>query len=274
MRVFPVAGPQQIVPRRRTSSTELHWISRAVGSAPEKSERHDWAVIDRDLGDRDWTTIDPLPLRKSKGLRFRFTPSLYFWQPTETHVWCESQEERWEVLWLEYSGQVERLWAQPVAITFGHGSRLSGYSHFPDLLALFADGSYGLLDVRPAERVDDAARIQFGETAAACGVLGWRYRVLTGHDKRATGNLDSLSASRHDRCRPGHETETLILNAARAGRSRGDLCLIASPDCPPHACAWVDNLAWRRLLHVDLGGVFSSETVYTTTEAALTGAVA
>lgn len=143
MRVFPVAGPQQIVPRRRTSSTELHWISRTDDNAHQMSERHDWAVIDRDLGDRDWTTIDPLPLRKSKGVRFRFTPGLYFWQPTGTHVWCESQEERWEVLWLEYSGQVERLWAQPVAITFGHGSRLSGHSHFPDLLALFADGSWG-----------------------------------------------------------------------------------------------------------------------------------
>lgn len=274
MRVLPVAGPQQVVPRRQTSSTELHWISRQDDSTHQKSGHHGWAVVGRDLGDRDWEAIDPQPLRRSKGVRFRFTPSLYFWQPTGTHVWCESQEERWEVLWLEFSGQVEKLWAQPVAITFGHGSRLSGYSHFPDLMALFTDGSYGLLDVRPADLIDDAARVQFGETAAVCDALGWRYRVLTGHDKRATGNLDSLSASRHDRCRPGHQTETLILSAARGGRSRGDLCQIASPDCPPLACAWVDNLAWRRLLHVDLGGVFSSETVYTTTEAASTGAAA
>ncbi|SIR92266.1 hypothetical protein [Microbacterium sp. RURRCA19A] len=39
-------------------------------------------------------------------------------------MWYESQEERWEVLWLEFSGQVEKLWAQPVATTFGHGSGL------------------------------------------------------------------------------------------------------------------------------------------------------
>ncbi len=269
MRVFPVAGPQQIVPRRRTSSTELHWISRAGDSVSGELGPHDWAVVGRELGDRDWATTDPLPVRKSKGVRNLFTPSLYFWQPTGTHVWCESQEERWEVLWLEFSGQVERLWAQPVAITFGHGSRLSGSWHVPDLLALFTDGSYGLLDVRYAVGVDDHARVQFAETAAVCDALGWRYRVLTGHGKRATGNLDSLSASRHDRCRPSHELEALILNAARGGRRRGDLCRIASPDCPPLACAWVDNLAWRRLLHVDLAGVFSSETVYTTTEAAM-----
>ena len=152
MRVLPVAGPQQVVPRRQTSSTELHWNSPQDDSTHQKSGHHGWAVVGRDLGDRDWEAIDPQPLRRSKGVRFRFTPSLYFWKPTGTHVWCESQEERWEVLWLEFSGQVEKLWAQPVAITFGHGSRLSGYSHFPDLMALFTDGSYGLLDVRPAER--------------------------------------------------------------------------------------------------------------------------
>jgi hypothetical protein len=41
------------------------------------------------------------------------------------------------VLWLDYGGQVERLWAQPMAIAFGHESRLSGHWHVPDLLAQF-----------------------------------------------------------------------------------------------------------------------------------------
>lgn len=50
------------------------------------------------------------------------------------------------------------------------------------------------------------------------------------------------------------------------GRTRGELCRIVSPDCPPPACAWVDNLAWRRLLDVGLAAVFSSETVYTTAD--------
>ncbi len=168
----PVAGPQQIVPRLRTSSTELHWIPHPGDSTHQKSGHHGWAVVGRDIGDRDWAAIDPRPLRKSKGVRFRFTPSLYFWQTIGTHVWCKSQEEH------------------------------------------------------------------------------------------------------HDRCRPGHKTGRLILSAARGGRSCGDLCQIASPDCPPLACAWVDNLAWRRLIHVDLGGVFSNERVYTTTEAASAGAAA
>lgn len=269
----PVEEAKPLNARRRTSATELHWIPRADGGR-KAAGLHDWAVVDRELGDRDWASIDPMRVRKSKGVRHQFTPAMYYWQRTRSHVWCESQQERWEVLWLDYGGQVERLWAQPLAIAFGHGSRLSGDSHVPDLLAQFTDGSLGLLDVRPAKRIDDHARVQFGETAAICGALGWRYKVLTGHDNRATANLDCLSASRHERCLPTRETELMILEMAVGGRPRGELCRIVSPDCPPLACAWVDNMAWRRLLNVDLAAVFSSETVYTTAESACEGRAA
>lgn len=269
----PVDGAKDLTPRRRTSSSELHWIPRtnARGAA---AGQHEWAAVGRDLGEGDWAAIDPLRIRKSKGVRHRFTPAMYFWQRTRSHVWCESQQERWEVLWLDYGGQVDRLWAQPLAIAFGHGSQLSGFSHVPDFLAQFTDGSLGLFDVRPAERVDDDARVQFKETEKICEALGWRYRVLTGYDHLATANLDCLSASRHDRCLPAPTMEALILETAQGGRPRGELCRIVSPECPPLACAWIDNMAWRRLLHVDLAVVFGSETVYTTSDSALEGRAA
>lgn len=269
----PVDGARPIIPRRRTSFTELHWLSRTDDGSPAAG-LHEWEIVDRDLGGRDWAAIDPMRVRKSKGVRHLFTPAMYFWQRTRSHVWCESQQERWEVLWLDYGGQVERLWAQPLAITFGRGSQLSGFSHVPDLLAQFTDGTLGLFDVRPAKRVNDDALIQFKETAEVCEVLGWRYRVLTGHDDLATANLDCLSASRHDRCMPTRSMESLILETARSGRPRGELCRIVSPECPPLACAWVDNMAWRRLLHLDLAAVFSSQTVYTTSDSAHEGRAA
>lgn len=56
--------------------------------------------------------------------------------------------------------------------------------HVPDLLTQFTDGSFGLLDVRPAELVDDRARLQFVETSKVCSMLGWRYRVLIRRDRR------------------------------------------------------------------------------------------
>lgn len=261
----PVDSAKPLNARRRTSATELHWLPRVEGR--KATGPHEWAVVDRELGDRDWAAIDPMRVRKSKGVRHRFTPAMYFWQRTRSHIWCESQEERWEVLWLDFSGQVERLWSQPLALTFGHGTRLSGDSHVPDLLAEFTDGSFGLFDVRPTPRFNDRARVQFEETATVCDALGWHYTVLTGHDHRATANLDCLSASRHDRCRPAPATEARILELAAGGRTRGELCRVVAPDCPPLACAWVDNMAWRRLLQLDLAAVFSSETVYTAADA-------
>jgi len=121
----PVDEAKPINPRRRTSSTELHWIPR-TDNGRTTAGLHEWAVVDRELGDRDWASIDPMRVRKSKGVRHQFTPAMYYWQRTRSHVWCESQQERWEVLWLDYGGQVELLWAQPLAIAFGHGSRFVG----------------------------------------------------------------------------------------------------------------------------------------------------
>lgn len=263
----PVDAAKKLAARRRSLHTEAHWVPRSDEYTSSGSRvRQEFAPVTRELGERDWASIDPMRVRTSKGARHHFTSAMYFWQRTRSHVWCESQEERWEVLWLDYGGQVERLWPQPMAIVFGHGARLAGYWHVPDLLAQFIDGSYGLFDVRPAERVDDAARLQFDETAKVCATLGWHYRVLTGHDTLATRNLDTVSASRHERCAATPDLEALILNAARDGRTRRELCEIASPECPPVAAAWVDNLAWRRLLHLDLATVFSSDTVFTTSE--------
>ena len=258
----PVVEAWRISPRRRTTRTELHWV-REARKGDVRTHGHEWAVADRSLADQEWAEIDPARVRSSSGVRHRFTPAMYYWQRTRSHVWCESQEERRELLWLDYGGQVERLWAQPFAISWGRNSRLAGLSHFPDFLGQFIDGTYGLFDVRPEARIDERARLQFAETAKMCELTGLRYQVLSGHDGRATGNLECLSASRHDRCRPTPEIEAAILGAAAAGQPRRRLCEIASPDCPPLACAWVDNMAWRRLLVVDLGEAFSSDTVYT-----------
>jgi hypothetical protein len=268
----PVVEAWRIAPRPRTTRTELHWVP-GVSQQSGRKPGHEWAVASRSLGDRDWTEIDPARVRSSSGVRHRFTPAMYYWHRTRSHVWCESQEERWEVLWLDYGGQVKRLWSQPFAISFGRSSRLAGRPHFPDFLGQFTDGSFGLFDVRPAARIDELAQLQFSETALVCASLGWRYQVLSGHDRRATGNLDCLSASRHDRCRPSAEMEAAILEAAAGGQTRRVICALVSPDCPPLACAWVDNMAWRRLLDVDLGEVFSSDTVYTTSALALTDLV-
>jgi hypothetical protein len=143
----------------------------------------------------------------------------------------------------------------------------------PDFLLQMSDGSYAVRDVRPEELIDEYAQLQFDETARVSATLGWQYQVLSGHSLHATRVIEWLSASRHDRCRPPAAVKDRILEAATLGKTRRELCELASPDCPPLACAWIDNLAWRRLLELDLSAVFNSNTLLTTAHRERTDAI-
>lgn len=110
-------------------------------------------------------------------------------------MWGESQAERWEVLWVDYGGQVTRLWAQPMAVAFGQGSRLSRHWRTPTCwlssrMVATPCSMFGL----PA-RIDDAATLQFDETAKVCAALSWALPLLAGHYPLAMRNLDCISAS-------------------------------------------------------------------------------
>lgn len=78
----PAKEAQLLVPRRRTTRNELHW---RAGSGLRKVApgTHEWAVADKILGARDWAAIDPARLRRSAGVRHRFTPALHFWEPDQ-----------------------------------------------------------------------------------------------------------------------------------------------------------------------------------------------
>lgn len=242
----------------------MQWVPHDDGFELRTAiSREEFAVADAELGEMDWASIDPQPVRKSGGVRHGFTPAAYYWQRSGEHIWCESQQERWELLWLDYSAQLDLVWSQPMIINFGFDSKLAGDSHVPDFFALTTDGDYSLWDVRPLAQVTEHARLQFDETARVCRRMGWHYEVLSGHHPRASRNLNCIAASRHDRCRPTTAIEQLLIEAARHGETRSALCAIASPDYPPLAAAWVDNLAWRRLLTVDLTSPVRNDTIYT-----------
>ncbi|MFJ4998476.1 TnsA-like heteromeric transposase endonuclease subunit [Microbacterium sp. NPDC088619] len=260
----PAEIARLIASRRFSKDSELHWVPRDHGSATGYADSTSFAPVDRSLGRLDWSVIDPMKVRVSKGASHFFTGSEYFWSRTRSHVWCESQFERDELMWLDFGGQVERVWSQPFGLVFGVRSPMAGHWHVPDFLLQMSDGSYAVRDVKPKERIDEHAQLQFDETARVSTTLGWHYLVLSGHSLHATRVVEWLSASRHDRCRPSADIEDRLLDAATHGKTRRELCELASPDCPPLACAWVDNLAWRRLLALDLSSVFNSNAVLTT----------
>ncbi len=251
---------QHVTPKRRGLSTELHWVS---STDPAKAENV--APVTPKLGKQPWDTFQLHPLRISAGTsRGENSPAFYFWQPTGRHVWCESQTERDELMWLDYQNQVTQVWSQPLLIAFDD-TYTAGRWHVPDFFAVDASGQFWLFDVKPEEDITPKAAAQFGATAEVCATLGWQYEVLTGHDPRATQNLSWLKSCRHERCRPPADALDRILTHARAGATRGELCRVAAPDCPARATVWVDYLTWHRLLDMSLMDVFSNDTELFTT---------
>lgn len=253
----PVKAGARVTTRCYSPNVELHWSSSATGS-------EEWAAISPAVGARDWRRIDPLPARLSKGVKGASIPALYHWQRTADAewVWCESQAEKAEVMWLDFEGVFTKLWPQPFAICFPAEVK-GAVSHTPDFLGATDDGCLTLFDVRPVDRIDERARRQFDLTSEVCRTLGWPYQVLSGRDEIATGNLEWLKACRHMRCSPPTDALERILTAARDGATRAELLTVAAPELPERANQWVDHLAWHRLLLFDLHRRLGNNTVFT-----------
>lgn len=253
----PVTAGARVTTRCYSPNIELHWSPSATGS-------EEWGVVSTALGARDWRGIDPLPARLSKGVKGASIPALYHWQRTiaPEWVWCESQAEKAEVMWLDFEGVFTKLWPQPFVICFP--PEVSGaVSHTPDFLGAAEDGRLALFDVRPADRIDERARRQFSLTAEVCETLGWPYEVLSGRETTATMNLEWLKASRHMRCAPPADALERILIAARDGATRAELLAIAAPQRPERANQWVDHLAWHRMIVFDLHARLENNTIFT-----------
>lgn len=261
--VQPVDIHQQVTVRPYSAYTELHWVSQARANARGGRKcREEWAVVSTTLGGRDWVAVNPAPVRVSRGTpRGGATPALYLWPRTGAHVWCESQTEKQEVMWMDFTGEVERLWPQPFAVVFGEGSACRQAWHVPDFLGVRPDGQLVLYDVRPAHLIDERAHSQFEATALVAGALGWSYHVLTGRNRMATRVLSVLKASRHERCAPPPEVADQVAAHAREGATVRALSLVANPLRPAVGATWVAHLVWHGALRLDPESGYDGATV-------------
>lgn len=266
MKTFATASLHQMVtPRGFTNAAEIHYVPSAAHS--KGRSKQDWegaSNVSAQTGAMNWAAIDPVPVRRTAGSPKGNIPALYHWQRTEEpeFVWCESQAEKNELLWLDWQGALTKVWSQPLALIHAHGTEGARY-HVPDFMGMTYEGRIRLYDVRPAARIDPRTQRQFDLTAAACDELGWTYTVLDGAGRsvRASLNLQWLKAARHPRCAPPGDVEYLILLAAGSGETRAALCAAASPHDPARAAVWIDHLTWHRKLDIDINDPLSSNTV-------------
>lgn len=260
----PFSIPELVSPASQSGRIELHLIPRPPegGGGPL---RRLTGIVGPDLGAIDWQKIDPLPVRASKGVPRASIPAQYAWQRHgPEHVWCESQYEKNQVMWLDWQGEVQRLWPQPFAIVWP-ASTVGLRWHVPDFLGLSYDGRAKVFDARPAERMNDRVKLQFAMTAEVCAELGWPYQVLdgAGQSPQATENLKWLKAARHARCAPPSDVRERILARAQHGTTWRTLCEVADPDCPARAATWVDYLAWHQHLSFDPHRTYGPTTLLT-----------
>jgi hypothetical protein len=158
----------------------------------------------------------------------------------------ESLAERRLLLALDFVG-VEEVLAQPFRLKFA--SVVGKGEHIPDFLVL-APGVGWLLDVRPADRVEEEDVLRFAVAAQAAAAAGWRYAVVTGWRREVMTGIDTLSARRRSLTdRLGLQADLLELIRSRPLRF-GEL--VEATAVPAVARVHAVHLLWHRRLAVDL----------------------
>jgi hypothetical protein len=128
----------------------------------------------------------------------RHLSGLWWCATTGGHVGFESWLERDHVMLLDFDPAVVGIASQPFWLSWTDecGSRLR---HAPDYFTRRADGSAVVVDCRPVERRKARDVAKFEATAAACGRIGWQYRLVGGLDRITVSNVRWLAGYRHPR---------------------------------------------------------------------------
>lgn len=184
------------------------------------------------------------PVRKPVKYQHRRNYEGYYWcAASGESVWYESMTEYSALMNLDHGGDLARVAAQPFCVLFSDGTR-----HYPDYFARHASGKQVVYDVRPEDRIDHKAVVQFGKTREICEQIGWGYEVLHGVTGVQRHNLEWLAAYRHSYVAPNSTMRERIVDAAIDPVSLARLATELSPEQPVRFLPWIYHLLWSREL--------------------------
>ncbi|WP_406430457.1 TnsA-like heteromeric transposase endonuclease subunit [Streptomyces sp. NBC_00631] len=109
---------------------------------------------------------------------------------------------------LDADPQVRGIASQPFWLHRHDGERVR--RHAPDFFVRLADGRGRVVDVRAADRVDDAAAEAFETTERACRSVDWEFGRVGAVDPVLMGNMRWLSRYRRRRCLRRDVAERLL----------------------------------------------------------------
>lgn len=184
---------------------------------------------------------------------------MYWSATTGTHVVYESRLELARLLLADFDPAVVSILAQPFQLSVQVDGRTS--RHVPDLLLLDRSGLAHVVDVKPANLLDEQA---VARTLAWAGQLieahGWRFEVWSGCDGVLLTNLRFLAGYR----RPSLFNQSLI-GEVLAGVDDGDTIATVERRLVARQPAHVVrpallHLVWRGEISADLRQVLSGAT--------------
>lgn len=197
------------------------------------------------------------PMRKSRQYpKRRHYAGENWFSNTGQHVWHESLFERHSLLWLDFHHDIVAIASQPMRMDFD-----SGLHHFPDLLALHADGHQVVYDIKPAELISAKARRQFDATAEICKAVGWGYEIISGFDRVTSVNLSWLSNFRQNHYAPPRAARELLLAALSEPLPLAEAATAFRTGTRNAHKGWLYHLAWVGDLIFDLTRPITNTTL-------------
>jgi hypothetical protein len=164
------------------------------------------------------------------------------------------------LLLADFDPRVEQIYPQPCRLVACVSGRIR--HHVPDFLLVSDAGAGRLVNVKPAERLQDP---QVGEALAWPGVLasrrGWEYEVWSGADATVLENVRFLAGYRRLGVAPTAEIER-AWELVRDGEQIADAEPRAAGGRPRHeARPALLSLLWAGRLATDLTRPLSGESV-------------
>jgi hypothetical protein len=182
-------------------------------------------------------------------------PGWWWSATTRSHVLYESWLERHHVIEADRDARVVAISGQPFELAWPAGKKQ--LRHVPDLLCRMLEGHVVVTDCRPVSRADEQFRHKAAVTAAACGHIGWDYRLVGEPDPVWAANLRWLAG--YPRFGDEHLEELLVslftsAQPLSAARQAGD---------PIRVRPVMFHLLWRGRLSADLGIPLGETTILT-----------
>jgi hypothetical protein len=184
-------------------------------------------------------------------------PGWWWSATTRSHVLYKSWLERHHVIEADRDPHVVGILGQPFELTWPEGNKQA--RHVPALLCRMLEGRVAVTDCHSAGKVDEKFRHKAAVTAAACGRIGWDYRLVGDPEPVWAANLRWLAGYRHPRFGDEHLEELLIAlfvgaQPLSAVRQAGD---------PIRVRPVLFHLLWRGRLSADLGRPLGETTILT-----------